>query len=255
MLDALVGSTAAGRFVAAYWEQRPLRVRASRARDGLRRLLSTRDVSRLLLRGGLRYPQVRVVREGLELPWPIFSHAITIGSHVIDDAVEGRRVIELHRAGATIVMQALQWYWPPLTAFCGALGHRLGHGVRANAYMTPASSRGFDAHWDTHDVFVVQLEGSKHWRVYDSPLRLPGPSQPFDPARWTRRVTPQSMTLRAGDVLYLPRGFIHDATAGVEPSLHVSLGIHAPPDADLPSPADGTRAAPPARRPRKGQPR
>ena len=49
--------------------------------------------------------------------------------------------------------------------------------------MTPAQSTGFSDHYDVHDVFVLQIDGEKRWRirppVHPSPLR----DEPWDDRR------------------------------------------------------------------------
>ena len=105
----------------------------------------------------------------------------------------------------------------------------LGHPVQVNAYVTPPQSRGFDAHYDVHDVFVVQVDGEKRWRVHqpvhDSPLR----DQPWTDHRAAVEAAAQApplvdTVLRPGDCLYLPRGYLHAATAlGGYPNLFLLL--------------------------------
>jgi lysine-specific demethylase/histidyl-hydroxylase NO66 len=75
-----------------------------------------------------------------------------VGDQVADD-----RVLELFLDGHTVVLQGLHRLWPPLIDFAGALTTDLGHPVQVNAYVTPASSQGFSAHYDVHDVFVLQV--------------------------------------------------------------------------------------------------
>ena len=65
--------------------------------------------------------------------------------------------------GATLVLQALHRTWPPLIRFGTELAAELGHPVQINAYITPPENQGFAAHYDTHDVFVLQVAGSKRW--------------------------------------------------------------------------------------------
>ena len=64
------------------------------------------------------------------------------------------------------MLQGLHRTWPPLVAFCQQLAAELGHPVQANAYVTPPQSQGFDDHYDVHDVFVLQVEGEKRWRIH-----------------------------------------------------------------------------------------
>jgi bifunctional lysine-specific demethylase and histidyl-hydroxylase NO66 len=96
------------------------------------------------------------------------------------------------------------------------LSAALGVRVNVNAYLTPPCSSGFNAHYDTHDVFVLQTAGVKKWRIYHSPIPLPLPSQSHirgtaasvsglgDPAL--------EVELQTGDMLYVPRGFLHHAS-------------------------------------------
>ena len=39
--------------------------------------------------------------------------------------------------------------------------------------LTPEGAQGFDPHFDTHEVFVLQVEGHKHWRLYGPGRVLP----------------------------------------------------------------------------------
>ena len=68
------------------------------------------------------------------------------------------------------MLQGLHRTWPAIQAFTRRLVEELGHPAQVNAYITPESSRGFDPHYDVHDVFVLQVDGEKHWRVH-----APGP--------------------------------------------------------------------------------
>jgi hypothetical protein len=101
--------------------------------------------------------------------------------------------------------------------------------VQANAYCTPASAQGFAVHHDTHDVFVLQVSGHKRWRIYEPVVELPLRDQ-----RWSANTANavgeplHDITLRAGDTLYVPRGWPHEATAAEADSLHVTVGLHPP---------------------------
>jgi hypothetical protein len=96
--------------------------------------------------------------------------------------------------------------------------------VMVNAYAACARSRGFPVHWDDHEVFVLQVSGRKHWRVFgrsvEAPLfrdAHPDDAAPEDPL-WTGELV-------AGDLLYLPRGFWHVAESAEEPTLHLTVGL------------------------------
>ena len=119
----------------------------------------------------------------------------------------------------------MQVQHPPLAEFCRELEAELGHPAQANAYYTPASAQGFAVHHDTHDVFCLQVEGEKRWLVYPPVLELPLKQQKYVPAMGEPGEPVMDVTLRAGDMLYLPRGWLHQAMTSDVPSLHLTVGI------------------------------
>jgi len=142
-------------------------------------------------------------------------------------AADVQRVAAEWEAGATIVLQALHVNWHPLAVFCRQLEDALGHGVQANAYWTPRGSQGFAVHHDTHDVLVLQVAGEKRWLLYDPLLELPLKHQRWSPALGEPGKPSDDLTLRAGDTLYLPRGWLHQAETSASDSLHLTIGITA----------------------------
>src|SRR6185295_12103641 len=94
-------------------------------------------------------------------------------------------------------------------------------------------AQGFSAHYDTHDVFILQAAGSKHWRLYGSSVQLPLASTPYPYPGPDAGKPSADFVLRAGDVLYIPRGHVHDALTSDSISLHVTLGINVYTWADL----------------------
>lgn len=156
---------------------------------------------------GLRTPAIRIVREGRILPASSFTRAASIAGQALTGLVDARRVLDEVRGGATVVLQGLHRYWPPLTDLITALERELGHPCQANAYLTPAGSQGFAPHRDTHDVFVVQSEGAKTWRLGEEGEE-------------------EEVELHPGRVLYLPTGTRHSARAQDDLSLHVTIGIN-----------------------------
>jgi hypothetical protein len=224
-LNRCVEPIDAAEFLAEYWEQRPLAVprdEAGRFDD----LLSVADVERLVSAGGLRTPGVRLVKEGGTISEAEYAREISWRPKPFTGVVDPDRVAEAFAEGATIVLQALHHSWPPLAHFCRALEAELEAGVQANSYFTPRRSQGFAVHHDTHDVFVLQVAGEKHWRVYEPLLELPLKAQRWSPALGTAGPAVLELTLRAGDTLYLPRGWLHDALTSETDSLHVTVGVN-----------------------------
>jgi hypothetical protein len=136
------------------------------------------------------------------------------------------RVLAEFAAGATIVLQGLHLNRLEVARWCRALEARLGHPVQANAYWTPRDSQGLPVHHDTHDVFVLQVDGSKRWLVYEPVLELPLRDQRYSPALGEPGEAVLDVTLGPGDTLYLPRGWLHEALTSDEDSLHLTVGVN-----------------------------
>jgi bifunctional lysine-specific demethylase and histidyl-hydroxylase NO66 len=192
---------------------------------GFADLLSLADVDRVLTTHGLRTPALRMVRDGEPLDPSRYTRSVRTGRHRIDDLIDPGRTLALYTDGATVVLQSLQRWWPPITRFCRDLELELGHAVQANAYLTPAASAGLAPHHDTHDVFVLQAHGTKHWVVRQPLVDAPLARHTSDQERAAEQVPVLEARMEPGDALYLPRGFVHSATAQTGGSLHITVGV------------------------------
>jgi lysine-specific demethylase/histidyl-hydroxylase NO66 len=150
---------------------------------------------------------VRVARDGSVLPESSYTRGGTLAGKPLTGLVDPVRLLRLFDEGATVVLQGLQRYHPPLGDLIAQLELELGHPCQANAYLTPAGAQGFAVHSDSHDVFVFQTHGSKQWEIH-------GTDGPGD------------LVLEPGVVAYLPIGTPHAARAQETASLHVTLGIN-----------------------------
>ncbi|HEX6719213.1 MAG TPA: cupin domain-containing protein [Pyrinomonadaceae bacterium] len=216
----------------------PLLSRRAQLRGSFDDLLNLDAADELLSRRGLRTPFLRMVRDGELVSSRQFTCSGGPGA-TVDDQVRDDRVAELFAGGVTIVLLGLHRNWPPLIDFTRRLAGELGHTVQANAYITPPSSRGFSAHYDVHDVFVLQVVGNKHWKVHrpvcPSPLSNESERQHFvrvaaeekELARVAAEEEPVlDIVLEPGDVLYLPRGYVHSAMSLGTTTAHLSVGVH-----------------------------
>jgi ribosomal protein L16 Arg81 hydroxylase len=97
---------------------------------------------------------------------------------------------------------------------------------QTNIYITPKGSQGFKVHYDTHDVFVLQIHGKKTWKIFkDNPVSLPNKLMEFTPGKYTVGELDQTIVAEAGDLIYIPRGVMHQAETNYEMSIHVTLGM------------------------------
>lgn len=141
--------------------------------------------------------------------------------------IDVARVYQLFSEGATIILPHLQRRVPELGALCRSVEQEFNAMFQTNIYMTPPNAQGFKTHYDTHDVFVLQVAGSKDWRAYDIPVELPLIGQKFNSNDYTFIDPVESFRLNAGDMYYCPRGLVHDARSTDEISLHITFGLMA----------------------------
>lgn len=146
--------------------------------------------------------------------------------YIGSDGLADRGVIAReYQLGSTIILQQLHEADERLAAFTRRVEDVFSCHVQTNIYLTPPSAQGFRTHYDNHDVFVLQVEGTKHWLLYDTPVELPFRRQEFDPAQFPCGPVSDEFDLEPGDMLYIPRGLMHDArTVEGQHSLHITIG-------------------------------
>lgn len=193
--------------------------------------MSAPAVDEIVTGRGLRLPFFRMVRDGETLPASSVTRSVMSGDRRIGDMADPDKIREHFADGATLVLQSLHRSYPPLVGFCRELADELGHPTQCNAYVTPPGSQGFAAHHDTHDVFILQVDGRKRWNIYPPVHPLPladqsGAGRDDDGRLLADDATPVlSVELEPGDALYLPRGYIHAAETAEDRSIHLTVGI------------------------------
>ncbi len=216
-LGYLIGAGRAEEFFARIYEREALVVAHGDAKrfDGL---LSIDDIDRMVTSVDLREGQLDLADAARQLR----------RSEYVDSAgyVDRGAVADLHRAGATIILQQAHQSVAPLGRYCRALEHVFSAHVQTNLYLTPPNAQGFRTHYDNHDVLVVQVAGEKAWRLYEKPIDTPYRGEAFEAGKYESGELKQEFVLKAGDCAYVPRGLMHDAmTSGAEPSLHITVGL------------------------------
>ena len=189
-------------------------------------LLSARDAERLVTEPGLRTPGFRLVKAGARLEQRSYTTDVSWRPQPFSGMAQVDRVAAEFEAGATLVLQGLHLTLLPLARWCRSLEAQLGQPVQANAYWTPRASQGLPVHHDTHDVFVLQVDGAKRWLVYEPVLELPLRDQRYTPELGPPGAAVLDVTLEAGDTLYLPRGWLHEALTSAADSLHLTIGVN-----------------------------
>jgi hypothetical protein len=152
-------------------------------------------------------------------------------------AIDLPQLFQRFDSGASLVVSQFHELHAPLTRFCRGLERIFLHAAQANIYLTPPGAQGFNVHFDTHDVLVLQVEGEKRWHIWE---HQPTPF-PTRRTRWGGKKEPppvgepQLIVMKPGDVLYVPRGVLHEAIAqdGKEASLHITVGLLEPTWVDI----------------------
>ena len=223
-------------FFAEYHDRQPLHVRGGAAKFAS--VLSWRGINRLLDQTHIWSSQsLKLVLDGAPVPPEAYCVRAAGRDGGQLQQPDAARVAQWVARGASVVMNDVDSLSPGLTSVSDALeGAGLGK-AQANVYISWQSHKAFGTHFDTHDVWAVQVEGEKTWNIWEGraewPIAHPVfrlPQEHHDRARGKLR---EKVTLKAGDLLYLPRGWYHDALAEAPASVHVAYGVHAPLGMDL----------------------
>ncbi len=143
------------------------------------------------------------------------------------------RVMEFARRGASLVCNEIESLTPGLRAVLRVLEQTFGGRANCNLYCSWKGHQAFDSHYDKHEVFALQIGGEKTWRLYEGRIDNPihhalfaNQTQEYLESRKGRVM--ETLTMRPGDLLYIPRGQFHDALASTEASLHVTYALGVP---------------------------
>jgi len=139
------------------------------------------------------------------------------------------KVQNLVSKGASIILNDIQRHNINLLKFSNELQKVTNGRCQANLYFSMASHQAFGPHFDLHDVFAVHFEGEKVWNIYENIEKNPinHPSFKFSDEQRRKRAGKiiDQVTLRPGDLLYIPRGQYHDALASINGAVHIAFGL------------------------------
>jgi ribosomal protein L16 Arg81 hydroxylase len=218
-LASLLQPTGIDAFFSEYWEQKHLAIQ-QRQSDHYGKLISLRDVDKLICDTGYgsASPRLRVVKAA---DGTVAHRTDLLLSNGHPDI---HSMYQAFGDGFTIIINETETRWPAIAELCANLETQLNHHVGANLYLTPPSCQGFLPHYDDHDVFILQLAGTKDWILADAGVVLPLAEHPKKPLTASSPVG--AYRLLPGDLLYIPRGMVHEARATKDTSMHLTVGIH-----------------------------
>jgi ribosomal protein L16 Arg81 hydroxylase len=220
-------------FFAEHHDRQPLHLKGTAAKFA--QVLSWRQINRLLDQThAWSSHSLKLVLDGTPIaPEQYCTRAV--GRDANEQLMQpvASRVQEWVRKGASVVMNDVDSLTPGLAAVSHAIESAGLGKAQANVYISWQSHKAFPAHYDTHEVWAVQVEGEKYWNVWEGRAEYPighpafrGQSQEHhEQAKGKLRA---KVLMQPGDLLYLPRGWYHDALAEAPASVHVAYGSHAP---------------------------
>jgi ribosomal protein L16 Arg81 hydroxylase len=212
-------------FLASSWGRGFKHVRGGRGKFSA--LMPWPRLNELLAEHRFEPPRLRLMREGQPVPIANYIRHTTGGGkqRVNIPRLRVAEFTEHLRAGATLILDAVDELHTPLTRLASALELTFRERIQINLYAGWRTSHGFDLHWDEHDVFILQIAGRKRWRIYGETRPAPIANDIEPPPKPTHDPVWED-TLEDGDLLYIPRGFWHVAFPLDEPTLHLTVGIH-----------------------------
>src|SRR5262245_22628614 len=182
-------------FFDEYFERKPLLIESGHGAR-FNPLLSVAAIDRFLAGSTPYHPDVFLVDAARDLSPADYT--------LPDDSgrIDLPRAYQLFHSGATISISQLQERLAGLAALCRAVERTFSCHFQTNIYLSPRNAQGFKTHYDSHDVFVLQVAGSKHWTLYagGNGPELPLRGQGFKPGEHVPGPVTREFTIKAGDV-------------------------------------------------------
>ncbi len=236
-LETIMAPLGAESFLKEYWGKRPLHLEGGP--DKFEGLMNWPSLNRLL--------GMTTVWSGKSLMLVLDKTTIPPGDYASPGAgrdggqvlrPDPQKVKAFIKRGATLILNDIDQLSPELSAFAGAIEEALRCKVQGNLYMSSKRKQGFEAHFDTHDVMAVQVEGEKTWFVFegraDNPIAHPM-FRSFSQAHHeeAKGALWKEVRMKPGDLLYLPRGQYHYALADDGGTIHIAYGLTYPIGVDV----------------------
>jgi len=217
-------------FFSEYHDKKPLHIRAEQP-DKLDDVMTWDILTRILNMTAIWSPHsLKLVLDTKHVPVDQYCRPAIDRNGQQSMQPDAEKIKSWLRRGASIVCNDIDTLTPGLISAANAVEARLGGKVQSNLYCSWDHHQAFPTHMDTHEVFALHVAGEKVWRIYegrlDNPIATDGFRTLDDEAnRKFAGAVAQEVTLRPGDVLYIPRGLYHDALASSDGCIHLSFGV------------------------------
>jgi ribosomal protein L16 Arg81 hydroxylase len=208
-------------FFANYFEKKSLHITRKNPSyfDSILKLV---DIDALIASNRLDFPMINMIKKDGHkalAPW------ISRTNYDQKLPIDKDEVYQQISNGQTLTVNTIHRFIPKLHNYLFELGARWGVSFAANAYITPSGNQGFDWHYDNHDVFILQMNGTKSWDLEKNEPFLPDENYKSTSPIKTNIKEYETIILKEGDTLYIPRGLYHRAIAENESSVHLTIGF------------------------------
>jgi len=208
-------------FLRDYWLKNLVHIPGTAGRFA--ELLTWNELNAILEQHRLTPPRLKLYRDGQAVDPAHYLTSAIFGVPRLDAG--GLATCLAH--GASLILDDVQELAPRVRDLLVGFQDTLHTDAFANLYAGWHRQKAFHVHWDPQEAMVLQLRGRKHWKVY-RPTRLhplkndiEAPPPPSEPPAWDG-------ILNDGDLLYIPRGWWHEAFPLDEPSLHLTVSLTPP---------------------------
>lgn len=218
-ITPLLGGMSAETFMKEYWQKKPLLIR--QAVPGVK---SPIERSKLFALAGQEEVESRLI---------VQAQAATTGAQwtMKQGPLTRRDLPPVDQKGWTLLVQGLDLHVP--AAYDLLQQFRFVPDARLDDLMISYATEGggVGPHYDSYDVFLLQVHGKRHWRIgelKDATLQEDVPLKIL-----TNFVAEEEHVLEPGDMLYLPPRFAHDGVAVDGECMTCSVGFKVPEATDL----------------------
>lgn len=218
--QSLLERIGGAQFIEAQWQSEPVYIRHAFSSADMSQMLDLEEVDARLMTGSVGAPDLQILRNGRAFDVGMISE--------LSRSVDLDAFVNHFRSNGGFRWQHLENYFASVAEVAGTLQREIGYPIRANGYFSPRSSKGLAPHYDSSDVFVVQVHGAKEWRLYSdhaNKTEIPLYEDRFDPIRHQVTERPTKLLLEPGDMLYVPKGHMHSAESKTDLSVHLTFAV------------------------------
>ncbi|HYW15877.1 MAG TPA: cupin domain-containing protein [Allosphingosinicella sp.] len=225
--EDLIAPMSTEEFLRHWYGKKPLHISAGNAQA--RGLIGWNKLNELLgLPSHWSEANIKLIFKGV----PVTDHLYLDSVETLGGVVRRANLAKVDvflQMGATLLAGAVHEISPEVLALAASLSELFAGRAEANLYCSFKGIQAFNSHFDVHEVFAVQCEGEKVWNIYENrveaPIEAPRAANAKAVIDASKGRVAMQVRMRPGDMLYIPRGFCHDALASSGASLHVTLSV------------------------------